>query len=172
MMELGPNFCVIAGCSEEGFRCDIETSIVKEKWDRMSRDGDEEGEDHTTTEEEDEKNRLEQLAEETAAQARQAYDSETKRWSGAGLRVTDYKANTRVILPKALSHSEESKLEVIRMELQHNAMEWMKENCNCKGEQKSNLSKERLAGLKSLRERKKNGDRADRAQGQSEEGEW
>ena len=45
---------------------------------------------------------------------------------------------------------------MIRMELLHHAKEWMKENC--KGEQPSNLSKDRLVGLKRLRERKKNGE--------------
>ena len=53
-----------------------------------------------------------------------------------------------------MSDNEESKLEVIRQELLHQTQEWMKENCNCKGEQKSNLSKERLMGLKSIRKRK------------------
>ena len=100
-LELGPKYCVVRGCTEEGFKCDIETTIVKEKWDRMSRDY-EGGEDNYATEEERiEADRVAQLGEEVAAQSRQAYDSDKNTWSGAGLRVTDYKANTRVILPKA-----------------------------------------------------------------------
>ena len=70
-----------------------------------------------------------------AAQARLAYDSETKIWSGASLRVTDYKSNSRVILPKALSASEESKMEVLRVELLHQAREWVVKYCDCKGNQ-------------------------------------
>ena len=99
LLGCGPDYCVINGCTEEGFRCDIETAIVKEKWDRMGRD--EEEEYHANDEERKESERVAQLAEEVAAQSRQAYDSDTKTWSGAGLRVTDYKANTRVIVGRA-----------------------------------------------------------------------
>ena len=37
--------------------------------------------------------------------------------------------------------------------LVHQHRDWVKKNCNCKGEQKSNLSREEQAGLKSLRKR-------------------
>ena len=140
LMELGPKFCVGKGCIEEQYECDIETTIVKEKWDRMGRDLDDD-DTNLNYEEAKDKERVEQLAEELAAQAMMAHDDDTKIWSGAGLRVTDYKANTRVILPKALSPLEESKLEVLRMELIHHSKEWISNNCDCKGNQPSNLSK-------------------------------
>ena len=91
LLELGPDFCVINGCSEEEAKSDIETAIVKEKWDRLSRDE----KNHTLTEEKLENDKVAKLAEEVAAQARQAYDNDTKIWTGTGLRVTDYKADTR-----------------------------------------------------------------------------
>ena len=37
--------------------------------------------------------------------------------------------------------------------LVHQNRDWVKKNCNCKGEQKSNLSREEQAGLKSVRKR-------------------
>ena len=129
---------------------------MKEKWDRMGRDKDDDNLDLTEEKAKD-RDRVERLAEEMAAQARMAYDDDTKIWSGAGLRVTDYKTNSRVILPKALSPLEESKLEVLRMELLHQAKEWIAKNCDCKGNQPSNLPKKAQAGVKSLRKRASDG---------------
>ena len=132
LLDKGPKYCVVKKCSEEQAECDTETAIIKEKWDRMGRDT--ENMDETLTDEElKDRDRGAQLAEEVEAQTRLAYDEDTKIWSGASLRVTDYKANSRVILPKALSPVEESKLEVLRVELLHQTKEWIKTNCDSKG---------------------------------------
>ena len=68
-------------------------------------------------------------------------------WDARGLRVTDYKKNSRVVFPRAQSAEQESKLEVMRMELLHHHREWVRSNCNCKGEQQPNLSSEEQSGL-------------------------
>jgi hypothetical protein len=34
----GPKYCVMRGCSEEDARVEIETSILKHKWDCMGED--------------------------------------------------------------------------------------------------------------------------------------
>jgi hypothetical protein len=75
------------------------------------------------------------------------------------MRVTDYKANSRVIFPKALPLAEESKLEVLRMELLHQNQTWVAANCSCEGNQMSNLSSEESRGLKSRRKRVHEGER-------------
>ena len=89
-----------------------------------------------------ENERVAQLAEEMSAQTRMVYNSEEGVWDARGLRVTDYKHNSRVIFPKAQPGEKENNLEVMRAELLHNHREWAKTNCNCKGEQKLNLSKQ------------------------------
>ena len=148
----GPKYCVVRGCSEEDMRVEIETSILKHKWDCMGCEGEEE-EENQSEEERKESDRVAQLAEEMAAQTRMVYDSEKNTWDARGLRVTDYKHNSRVIFPKAQAGDKENNLEVMRAELLHHHRAWVKENCNCKGDQKSNLSKEEQMGLKSLKKR-------------------
>jgi hypothetical protein len=71
--------------------------------------------------------------------------------------VTDYKANSRVILPRAQSDVKEGKLQVLRMELMEEGKKWIKTNCDCNGNQQSNLDKEELIGLKSLKKKIKEG---------------
>ena len=94
-----------------------------------------------------------QLAEEMGAQSRMAYNSEEDTWDARVLRVTDYKHNSRVIFPKAQPSSQENNLEVMHAELLHHHREWVKANCNCRGEQKPNLSTKEQAGLKSIKKR-------------------
>ena len=152
LLARGPKYCVIRGCKEEDARVEIETSILKHKWDCMGQDDEEESNDDNKTEEERiEEERVAQLAEEMAAQTRMVFDEGTKSWDARGLRVTDYKHNSRVIFPKAQPGEKESNLEVMRAELLHNHREWVKVNCNCKGEQPPNLTSQEQAGLKSLR---------------------
>ena len=68
-------------------------------------------------------------------------------------RVTDYKINSRVVLPRAQSNEKESKLEGQRIEILEKHRKWTKENCDCKGEQEMNLSTTQVLGWKSLRKR-------------------
>jgi hypothetical protein len=102
--------------------------------------------------------RVNQLAEEMSAQARLAFDEESNTWNTGRMRVTDYKANSRVIFPRALPLAEERKLEVLRIELLHQYQLWVSANCSCDGDQKSNLSSEETRGLNSLRKRVREGD--------------
>ena len=110
-----------------------------------------EEDDNTTTKSEEEKQeeeRVAQLAEEMAAQTRLVHDQEDNSWDARGLRVTDYKHNSRVIFPKAQPGEKESNLEVMRSELLHHHKDWVSKNCKCNGDQKSNLSKKEQDGLK------------------------
>ena len=114
----GPKFCVMRGCGEEDMRVDLETAILKHKWDCMANEDDECGET-LSDEERKENERVAQLAEEMSAQTRMAYNSEENVWDARGLRVTDYKHNSRVIFPKAQTGDKENNLEVLRAELLH-----------------------------------------------------
>ena len=98
----GPKYCVVRGCNEEDARVEIETSILKHKWDCMSQEGnDDEDTKLMSDEEKKEVQRCEQLAEEMAAQTRKVYDGESNTVDARGLRVTDYKHNSRLIFPKS-----------------------------------------------------------------------
>jgi hypothetical protein len=152
LLSRGPKYCMVRKCDEESMRVEVETAVLKHKWDCMSQeDTIEEG--NISDEERLENERVAQLAEEMSAQTRMVYNSEDDVWDARGLRVTDYKHNSRVIFTKAQPGEKENNLEVLRAELFHNHKEWVKANCNCKGEQKSNLTKEEQAGLKSLQKR-------------------
>ena len=63
-----------------------------------------------------------------------------------------------MILPRAQSAEKESKLEVLRVELQNEHEEWVKTHCDCKSKQLQNLTKDEIEGLKSIRLRLVNGE--------------
>ena len=92
----------------------------------MSQEGNEEDDVQMSDEERKEVERVEQLAEEMSAQTRLVYDSESRTMDARGLRVTDYKHNSRVIFPKAQQGEQEN--EVMRAELLHQHREWVKAN--------------------------------------------
>ena len=157
----GPKFCIFKRCDPEQFQCGVEKTVVKYKWD-VGQDGKnnevEESTEEWTDEERQEQARLDTLAEEIEAETRNVFEEESKTFNLNKRRVTDCKANSRVILPRALPNEEESKLEVLRMELLEEHRRWTTEHCDCSGNQEGNLSKEEKAGLKSLRKRINEGD--------------
>ena len=157
LLARGPSYCVVRGCQEEDARVEIETSILKHKCDCMGQEGEEEKVD-MSEEERTEGERIAQLAAEMAAQTRLVYDGESKTMDARGLRVTDYKHNSRVIFPKAQAGDKENNLEVMRAELLHHHREWVKTNCNCRGEQKPNLNSKEQAGLTNIKNRVADGD--------------
>ena len=73
-------------------------------------------------------------------------------------KVTDFRSNLRVVLPRAQSGIKESNLEVLRRELDQSHRHWMKAHCSCNGDQAMNLDEFELDGLRSLRKRGSNGE--------------
>jgi hypothetical protein len=94
-----------------------------------------------------------QLAEEMAAQTRMVYDEESNTLDARGLQVNDYTHNSRVIFPGAQAGEKENNLVVMRTELLHQHREWVKENCNCRGEQTMNMSSKEQEGLKRIKKK-------------------
>ena len=117
-----------------------------------------ENKETVSQEELDEVERIEELEKGFEAEARTVFNEKEKQFNFARRRTTDCKQNARVIFPKPLTAEGESKLEVFRMEMLQDHDEWVKEHCNCKGQQSGNLSKEESAGLKSLQKRIKEGE--------------
>ena len=73
-------------------------------------------------------------------------------------KVTYFRRNSRVVLPRAQSGIKESNLEVLRRELDQSHRHWMKAHCSCKGDQVMNLDEFELDGLRSLRKRVSDGE--------------
>ena len=91
VLSRGPKFCMVRNCDEENMRVEVETAVLKHKWDCMSHDDEDEVvEENLSEEERIENERVAQLAEEMSAQTRLVYDSEQDKWDTRGLRVTDY----------------------------------------------------------------------------------
>ena len=165
LLRRGPKFCVLKNCKEETALNQLEVCITKHKWQCMA-DGEEkvtsspdlEVPPPPTEEEMREATRLKELSEELSAEARTAFDDKNKIFDLNKIRVTDYKKNSRVILPRAQTPEQESKLEVVRVELMEQHNKWVGENCNCKAEQPMNLSEPEKDGLKTIRVRMKNGE--------------
>ena len=68
--------------------------------------------------------------------------------------MTFLKGNSRVIFPKKMRDFDfESRLDLLRIEAMGVFEEYVRKNCNERGQQVSNLSKSQLRGLKSLRKR-------------------
>ena len=156
----GPGYCLIKTVKREEFCCCLETAIVKHKWQCLNDDETEEGEEEIplSDEEQRESERVAALAEEMAAESRTPYDDKERTFDLRKQKVTDYKKNSRVIFPRAQSAENESKLEVLRVELQNEHDEWVKTHCDCKSKQLPNLTKDEIAGLKSIRLRLVNGE--------------
>ena len=154
LLARGPSYCVLKSVKEEGFCCCLEEAIVKHKWETI--DDDEEGKvengdfpesEVISDEEMKEMERLRLLAEEMAAESRTSYDSKNNKFNMNKQKVTDFKKNSRVILPRAQSGEKESKLEVARVELLEEHRIWVKTHCNCRTEQLLNLSREEMEGF-------------------------
>ena len=166
-LRLGPKFCVYKRLNEEEFEVDVEECMLKVKWDMMGEDGEEARDpadraleivlgrkecaviDAEKQEEEDIK----------VGETRTIYDWKTKTLDFGKRRTTDIKGNSRVIFPrKARTLGEESAMEALRMELFTTFRKYVQEECDAKGEQKSNLTKGEELGLKSIKKRVKEGD--------------
>ena len=93
------------------------------------------------------------------AMKKNVFDWKSKTFSLARRRATDVKGNSRVNFPrKPRSVEEESALQTLRIELMSLFRLYKEGHCNNKNQQKSNLTKHQLEGLRSLKKRVKNGE--------------
>ena len=100
----------------------------------------------------------EELRSEEDARCRQIYDPLEKKYDDRNRRVTDLPECSRVTLPRPINIVREAQIES-RREL-HNKIyqDYRKEFCNERGEQETDLTKEELRGLTSLKKRIKKGE--------------
>ena len=92
-------------------------------------------------------------SEEQDARSRMIYDPETLIYNDHNRRVTDLQECSRVTLPKPLPIQEEAKIELRREMHDKIYAQYIKEFCNDKGDQKTNLSDEEIRGIKKIKKR-------------------
>ena len=140
-LQMDPKFAVLDPLSPEDFEVEIELCISKQKWNRMSRAGNSE----------DEAEREQVELEDTMS--REVFDLEEKVFNMQKQRVTDLKHNAYVILPPTQEIDYESLLELRRQKQSQIFRDYVKQNCDKKGRQKTNITKQQARGLKKLRKR-------------------
>ena len=137
---------VLDPLSPEDFEVEVELCITKQKWNRMSRA------DNCEDEAEREEVELED------AMSQEVFDPEAKVFNMQKQRVTDLKHNAYVILPPAQEIDYESLLELRRQKQSQIFEDYVKTNCDEKGRQKANITKQQARGLKKLRKRIEEGE--------------
>ena len=152
VLRLGPDYAIVEKLIQEDFNVDVEMALCKYRWE--IRKTTEEKLDDEEEIDDDEK----ELHEELEAESRQPFNPMDKTLDPRKMRVTDFKLNTRVHLPKPLSTIQEAKIEIRREKLNEVFNNFINEKCSEKGDQKLNLSKAQGRGLKKLKKRLKDGD--------------
>ena len=163
LLRIGPKFNVMGKLCEERFEVELEQAIMKVKWEIM---GNEEklrkkSESDVNIEsilDEEELRECEEYVEMMNAKTRMIFDVEKNVIDFGNRRTTDLKNNARVIFPKTLDFQTEAKLELLRIEAMGLMMEYMREKCDKKGNQVSNLSKKEYVVLKSPLKRTREGE--------------
>ena len=155
VLKLHPKFAILPKLCEGGLDLDEELAnsklrmqISKEMEERRNAENQEVND---IIEEKSEDDRVNEI--EIEARSRQVFNPVERIYDERKRRVTDLRECNRVTLPKPLPASEEAKIE-IRREIHKKVYDkYREENCNKYGEQRSNLTKEEQAGLKSLEKR-------------------
>ena len=142
VLKLHSKFSILEKLKHGDLDIDQETSIAKLRME-LEKDKVYEG---YTPEEKAESEKIE-------AENRMIFDPVNKIFDNRKKRVTDMRECARVTLPKPLTPDEESKIEVRKRTQKEVFEKYREKNTNDKGDQKSNLTKEERAGLKSLQER-------------------
>ena len=107
---------------------------------------------------EDDEKKKKEREEIEQARARQVYNCEDKTYDERKQRVTDLKECTRIFLPKPLQVNKEAQLETRRELHQRVSEKYRREQCDDKGAQENNLTREELRGIRKLEKRKNNGE--------------
>ena len=148
---------------EEKFEVELEQTILKIKWDLMSK----EDKDKKKTKsdraielilDDEQIEECEEYEELLEAKSRMVYDCEENKIDFSRRRTTDLKNNARVIFPRSRNFQTEAKFELLRLEAMGVFEGYKNEKCDKYGRQNSNLSKSEERGLKSLLKRTKEGE--------------
>ena len=158
-----PKFALLENLRIEDLELDLELGFGKFRYTvngeiQEKREREREKEKTGIGDEEDEMTAEERLESEILnAKSRQAFDPVERQYDARNIRVTDLEINTRVTLPKGLPEDQEAWLEIRRSKYAQVCRDYIRKNCSEKGEQRSNLTKDELVGLISLKKKIKEG---------------
>ena len=149
----GPKFTIRRILSKERFLIELEKAFVKIRWSRR----DEEDDNDLTVMDDEEKRRIEEIAELEAVKSRMVFDQDDLTLDMRKQRCTDVKHNSRIILPAPLTTKQEGELIMRRVEWESIFDQYVREFCDEDGIQESNLTDSEARGLKTLQKRVREG---------------
>ena len=163
-LKLPPKFSIMENLIKGGIEFDQEAAFAKLRMEIQKEidedlQADEEGKGGTLQmadeEEEKEEESLRLKADEEMARSRQVYDPERGIFDDRKRRVTDLKECAKVHLPKPLPPEYEAVIEMRRNAQNKIFDKYREENCNKKGEPKTNLTKSKKDGIRKIAKRRK-----------------
>ena len=147
---LTPKFACLNIVDDEKFEVDVEVCVAKHRWEVNF--------NAVGTEEQEMSKEDKEVDEMIEAQSRQIYDPESGKADMRRKKATDCKYNTRVGLPKARTPAEEALIEARKAEWNKILRDFIDQNCDEKGFQKSNLTPAQKRGLRKLMKRVNEGE--------------
>ena len=157
-MKLPHKFSIMENLARGGLEFDQEAAFAKIRMEiQQELDEDLQGggsdDDDDADEERDEE--IREKAEEIMARSRQNYDPIEGVYDDRKRRVTDLAECSKVHLPRPLPPEYEACIEMRRNAQQKIYNNFVENNCNKKGEQRSNLTRSEKEGIKKLGKRRK-----------------
>ena len=152
----GPKFTIRRILDRERFILEMEKVFVKLRWALKDRDIEEEVEYETMMTEE-EKKRIKEISDEEEVKSRSVFDHEKKVVDFRKSRCTDVKHNAKIYLPGPLQNNLESELEMRRVAWGAGFDQHVSSMKDEDGIGDDNLTAEEARGLKSLKEKVRDG---------------
>ena len=163
LLKLPPKFAIRKRLNSTAMEVDTEMSMAKIRYQKQKedlvKDYNEDTEDNNIKRmklNDNEKEDLETM-ERLDAESRRIYDPLKRIFDHGKKRVTDLKENSKVNLPKPCDALTESSIELLKCKIMDTFRKYREKNCNERGEQATNLTKQELRGLAKLRKRVSNG---------------
>ena len=150
-MKLHPKMAMPRRLEEGYLGAAIDTSYTKVRW-QLKKEEENEGTEKSVDKEKSEEIEMEE------ARTRLVNDSVGRVYDERRQRVTDLKECTRIFLPNSLDVKREAQLEMRKETHTRISEEYRRMNCDEKGRQENNLTREQQRGLKKLEKRKNNGE--------------
>ena len=150
---LPPKTAVTDTLNLEDFKCEVTMCSTKLRWEIGKEEEEKTDVEVTATEAEQE------IMDEVEAKSRIPYDPHTASLDLRRRKVTDTKDNSRVYMPKPISLQQETNIHVREGTYEAIFNDYCAENCDVKGRQLANLSKQEMVGIKKLKKRVNDGSR-------------
>ena len=167
LLKLPPKFAIRRNLNEIEMQTEIQMGMAKVRYQTHKEDLVRDIDDELDNEEIERNNKkrkklnaeqideLEHL-EKLNAEGRRIFDPIGKCFDHGNKRATDLSENSKVNLPRPCDPQTESSIELLKRNILKSFKKCQRKYCNDKGEQKSNLTREEMRGLRKLRKRVQN----------------